>query len=91
MAASAYPFLARIPPARFLKMLSIAEMATGVALLLPVIPNRIAGAALTAFAGGLTTMYLRHPALHKPGSPAPPRTGWPSPRTAGCSASGSRC
>jgi hypothetical protein len=40
-------------------------------------PNKLAGAALTAFAGGLMTMYLRTPALHKPGSvwPTPAGTG----------------
>lgn len=75
MAVGAYPFLARIPPTRFLRMLSIAEMTTGTALLLPFVPNRVAGAALTAFAGGLTTMYTRLPALHKPGSLAPTPQG----------------
>ena len=34
----------------------------------------IAGAALTGFSGGLVGMYLRTPALHKPGSV------WPTPQ-----------
>jgi hypothetical protein len=73
-AANAFPFLARIPPATFLKALAAAEIATGTALLTPVVPNKLAGAALTAFSGSLLAMYLRTPAMHKPGSvwPAPP-------------------
>jgi uncharacterized membrane protein YphA (DoxX/SURF4 family) len=72
-AVKAFPFLASVPPATFLKLLAGAEIATGTALLLPVVPNRLAGAALTAFSGSLLTMYLRTPAMHKPGSV------WPSP------------
>jgi uncharacterized membrane protein YphA (DoxX/SURF4 family) len=79
MASGAYPFLRGIPPRTFLKALAAAEMGIGTALLLPVVPNRLAGAALTGFAGGLVTMYLRTPALHKPGSV------WPSPAGTGVS------
>jgi uncharacterized membrane protein YphA (DoxX/SURF4 family) len=75
MATGAYPFLAKVPPATFLKALSAAEIGVGAALLTPVVPNRVAGAALTAFAGGLITMYLRTPALHKPGSVWPTQAG----------------
>jgi hypothetical protein len=73
MAAGAFPFLAKVPPATFLKVLAAAEVGTGAALLAPVVSNKIAGACLTAFAGGLVTMYLRTPALHEPGSV------WPTP------------
>jgi hypothetical protein len=52
----------------FLKLLAAAEIGTGAALLLPVVPNKLAGAALTAFSGGLLGLYLRTEALHKPGS-----------------------
>jgi uncharacterized membrane protein YphA (DoxX/SURF4 family) len=77
MAAGAFPFLRSVPPATFLKALAAAEIGTGAALLLPVVPKKVAGAALTAFAGGLLAMYLRTPALHKPGSvwPTPAGTG----------------
>jgi uncharacterized membrane protein YphA (DoxX/SURF4 family) len=75
MASAAFPLLAKVPPAIFLKALSIAEIATGTALLAPVVHNKIAGAALTAFAGGLVTMYLRTPALHEPGSVWPTQAG----------------
>jgi uncharacterized membrane protein YphA (DoxX/SURF4 family) len=74
-AARAFPFLASIPPPTFLKLLAGAEIATGTALLLPVVPNRLAGAALTAFSGSLLTMYLRTPAMHKPGSVWPSTAG----------------
>jgi hypothetical protein len=72
-ASGAFPFLAKVPPATFLKALSVAEIATGTALLTPFVHNKVAGAALTAFAGGLVTMYLRTPALHEQGSI------WPTP------------
>lgn len=75
MAVGAYPFLSRIPPATFLKGLAAAEISLGSALLAPLVPNRVAGAGLTAFAGGLLGMYLRTPALHKPGSVWPTSAG----------------
>jgi uncharacterized membrane protein YphA (DoxX/SURF4 family) len=52
VAAGAYPFLAKVPPRTFLKALALAEMGIGATLLTPLIPNRIAGAALSAFALG---------------------------------------
>jgi uncharacterized membrane protein YphA (DoxX/SURF4 family) len=75
MAAAAFPFLQTIPPRTFLKALALGEIATGVALLIPTVPNKVAGASLTAFAGGLMTMYLRTPALHKPSSVWPTQAG----------------
>jgi hypothetical protein len=73
VAAGAFPFLAKVPPKAFLKALALGEIGIGVTLLTPVVPNRLAGAALSAFAGGLMTMYLRTPAMHKPNSV------WPTP------------
>lgn len=75
MAAGAFPFLAKVPPATFLKALAAAEIGTGAALLTPFVSNKLAGAALTAFAGSLMTMYMRTPALHEPGSVWPTRAG----------------
>lgn len=75
MAASAYPFLGRIPPKTFLKALAAGEIATGSALLIPLVDNRAAGTALTGFAAGLIGMYLRIPALHQPGSIWPTQDG----------------
>jgi uncharacterized membrane protein YphA (DoxX/SURF4 family) len=79
MASGAFPFLADVPPTTFLKVLAAAEIGIGAALLAPVVPNRRAGAALTVFAGGLVTMYLRTPALHEPNSV------WPTPAGIGVS------
>jgi hypothetical protein len=75
MASGAYPFLADVQPATFLKVLSAAEIGVGAALLTPFIGNRLAGAALTAFSGSLMGMYLRTPALHEEGSIWPTRAG----------------
>lgn len=75
MAAGAFPFLQSVPAPTFLRGLSIAEIAIGSALLAPFVPAAVAGAALTGFAGGLVTMYLRTPALRKPGSVWPNQNG----------------
>jgi DoxX len=75
MAANAFPVLAKVPPATFLKALSAGEIGVGAALLTPFVNNKLAGSALTAFAGSLVTMYLRTPALHRPGSVWPTQAG----------------
>jgi hypothetical protein len=72
-ASRAFPVLERIPPERFLRILAASEIAIGGALLVPVVPNAVAGAALTCFSGSLLTMYARTPAMRKRGSI------WPSP------------
>jgi uncharacterized membrane protein YphA (DoxX/SURF4 family) len=75
MAANAFPFLRPIPPRRFLRMLAAGELVTGTLLLAPMIPNGVAGTALTVFSGGLVAMYARTPTMHQPGSIRPSRTG----------------
>jgi uncharacterized membrane protein YphA (DoxX/SURF4 family) len=75
MAAAAFPFLRPIPPQRFRRLLATGEIATGAALLTPVVPTRVAGAALTAFSGSLLAMYWRTPALHESGSIWPTQAG----------------
>jgi hypothetical protein len=50
-------------------------LSTGTLLLAPLIPNGVAGTALTVFSGGLVAMYARTPAMHKPGSIWPSRIG----------------
>ncbi|HXZ74670.1 MAG TPA: hypothetical protein VEH31_27905, partial [Streptosporangiaceae bacterium] len=47
----------------------------GAVLLTPFVPAALAGAALTAFSGGLLVMYLRTPGMRKPGSLAPTPAG----------------
>jgi hypothetical protein len=75
MASNAYPPLKAIQPGTFLKGLSAGEVAAGALLLAPFISNRIAGVGLTAFSGGLLTMYARTPALREPGSIWPSQQG----------------
>ncbi|HEY6470058.1 MAG TPA: DoxX family membrane protein [Candidatus Dormibacteraeota bacterium] len=72
-ASNAFPPLKAIAPKRFLRLLAAGELATGTALLMPLLPDSVAGAVLTAFSGTLLTMYWRSPAMRKPGSI------WPTP------------
>jgi uncharacterized membrane protein YphA (DoxX/SURF4 family) len=74
-ASGAFPVLQNIPPTRFLRLLAASEIAVGTALLVPVVPNALAGAALTGFSGSLLTMYARTPAMRKPGSIWPSQGG----------------
>ncbi|MCF6508069.1 hypothetical protein E9549_11725 [Blastococcus sp. MG754426] len=74
-AAGTYPFLGNVPPQQFAKALSTAEIAIGAALLTPFVPTAVAGAALTAFSGGLLGLYLKTPGMRKEGSLAPTEQG----------------
>ena len=76
-AAGAYPFLARVKPADFVRLLAAGEITLGAALLLPVVPAAVAGAGLTAFSGGLLGLYARTPGMRKEGSPFPTQQGIP--------------
>jgi uncharacterized membrane protein YphA (DoxX/SURF4 family) len=75
MASGAFPTFKAMEPTDFLKMLSVGEMAVGAALLAPVVPPAIAGAALTGFSGALMALYLRTDGMHKPGSVWPTQQG----------------
>ncbi len=74
-AAGTYPFLKSIPPQQFVQGLATAEIAVGAAMLTPFVPTFVAGAALTAFSGGLLGLYLKTPGMRKPGSLAPTQEG----------------
>ena len=74
-AVGTYPFLAKVPPEQFVKGLAAAEIGLGAALLTPFVPTFAAGAALTAFSGGLLGLYLKTPGMRKPGSLAPTEQG----------------
>jgi len=74
-ASGTYPFLKDVPPQQFVKVLSTAEIVVGAALLTPFVPTLVAGAALTAFSGGLLGLYLRTPGMRKEGSLAPTPEG----------------
>ena len=64
-ATGTYPFLKQVEPKQFLGLLSTAEIAVGAALLLPVVPAAVAGAALTGFSAGLLGLYLRTPGMRR--------------------------
>ena len=77
MAVGTYPFLAKLKPKDFAKLLSASEIALGAALLAPVVPVGLGAAGLTAFAGGLLGLYVRTPGLRKEGSVFPTQQGIP--------------
>ena len=64
MAVGAYPFLKKVEPNTFLKVLGATEVILGGALLLPLAPAGLVGLGLTAFGGGLVGLYVRTPGLH---------------------------
>ncbi len=74
-AAGAFPFLAKLNPPTFLKLLSAGEIALGAALLVPLVPDEVAGIALTGFSAGLVALYMRTPGMRKPGSVWPTQEG----------------
>jgi LPXTG-motif cell wall-anchored protein len=55
--------------------LSTTELAIATALLLPVVPATVAGAALTVFSAGLVGLYLRSPGMRQQGSLRPTEQG----------------
>ncbi|MFE7676189.1 hypothetical protein ACFU5N_28775 [Streptomyces albidoflavus] len=79
MARQTFPFLENIDAPKFLKLLAAGEIAIGAALLTPMVPTRLAGAALTGFAGSLMAVYAQTPGLRKEGSV------WPTPDGIGVS------
>ena len=74
-AVGAYPFLAKLKPKDFVRLLAATEIALGAALLVPVIPSAAVGAGLTAFSGGLLGLYARTPGMRKDGTPFPSQQG----------------
>jgi hypothetical protein len=77
MAANTYPFLGKMDPEQFTSLLSKSEIAIGALLLAPFAPTLLAGAALTAFSGGLLGLYLRTPGMREEGSLRPTQQGMP--------------
>src|ERR1700689_3883308 len=64
-AVGTYPFVAKLKPKDFAKLLAAAEITLGSALLLPFVPSIVAGAGLAAFTGGLARLFPRAPRLGK--------------------------
>lgn len=75
MAKATYPMLAEMRPDQFTRTLALSEVVLGSLLLTPRVPSRLAGAALTAFAGGLIGLYLRTPGMRREHSLRPTREG----------------
>jgi hypothetical protein len=76
-AVKTYPFLAKMDPKDFARLLSASEISLGVALLVPVIPAWIGGLGLSAFSGSLLAMYLQSESAHVKGSVRPTQEGIP--------------
>ncbi len=74
-AKGAFPFFEDVRPERFAKGLAVAEVALGAALLTPFVSDRLAGLALTPFAGAILWMYSQTDAMHEPGSLRPTLMG----------------
>lgn len=74
-AAGTYPFLNKLKPADFVRILAATEITLGVVLLIPVIPASVAGAGLAAYSGGLLGLYARTPGMRKQGTPLPTEQG----------------
>jgi len=75
MATTAYPFLGQVPADQFTRALGASEIGLGTALLLPLVPDGLAGAALTAFSAGLMGLYFRVPGMRNEGSLRPSQQG----------------
>ena len=74
-ATGTYPFLDAVQPVTFTKALAAAEMLIGAALLIPVVPARMAGLGLLGFGAGLLGLYARTPGMRRPGTPFPTQDG----------------
>jgi uncharacterized membrane protein YphA (DoxX/SURF4 family) len=74
-ATTAHPEFKSLDPETFVKVLSSAEIAVGSSLLLPIVPEWLAGVSLTAFAAGLMRLYLNAPGLRQEGSLRPTEQG----------------
>ncbi len=75
MAVKGVPQLSKLTPAQFKNFVVAAEVGTGAALLLPMVPGWLAGAALTAFSGGLMSMYLNTPEMTEADGVRPSQEG----------------
>jgi hypothetical protein len=74
-AAGTYPFLNKLKPRDFVRLLAATEITLGAALLIPVVPAALAGAGLAAFSGGLLGLYAKTPGMRKQGTPLPTEQG----------------
>ena len=75
MGARGLPALANLSPEQFKKFLVTTEIGVGSALLAPFVPGWLAGSALTAFSGGLFSMYLNTPEMTEADGVRPSQEG----------------
>ncbi|WP_214367571.1 hypothetical protein [Pseudonocardia sp. H11422] len=76
-ASGTYPFVAKIDPRQFVKLVSAGEIALGGALLVPFVPAKLAGLGLLGFGAGLLGLYVKTPGMRRPGSLFPSQEGVP--------------
>lgn len=69
------PVVEDLPPRTFADTLSKVEVALGTALLTPIVPRRLAGLGLTAFALGLMRLYWKAPGVRQEGDVRPTEEG----------------
>ena len=62
-------------PTTFARLLAYSEMAVGVALLAPMVPSTVAGAALTGFGASLLGMYFKTPSMTRDDGIRPSQEG----------------
>jgi uncharacterized membrane protein YphA (DoxX/SURF4 family) len=74
-ATGTYPFLKKLKPKDFVRLLAVTEITIGSALLVPIVPSALVGAGLAAFSGGLLGMYAKTPGMHKERSLFPTQQG----------------
>jgi hypothetical protein len=74
-AAGTYPFLKKLRPKDFVKLLAATEITLGSALLVPIVPSALVGAGLAAFSGGLLGLYVKTPGMRKEHSIFPTQQG----------------
>ncbi|WP_334171291.1 hypothetical protein [Sinomonas sp.] len=75
MAANAVPQVKQLPAATFGKALAASEIALGGALVLPLVPTKLAGLGLTAFGAGLLAVYGKTPGLTEADGIRPTQAG----------------
>jgi hypothetical protein len=74
-AAGTYPFLKKLKPKNFVRLLAATEITLGTALLVPIVPSALVGAGLAAFSGGLLGLYVKTPGMRKEHSIFPTQQG----------------
>ncbi|MDY6055253.1 hypothetical protein [Micrococcus sp.] len=75
MAAKGVPALGDLSADQFKKFITASEIGVGSLLLAPFVPGWIAGSALTAFGGGLVSMYLNTPEMTQEDGVRPSQEG----------------